>query len=406
VNEPENNSAPRVLMATTSFPRWPDEPDGWFVEDLTSELTKRMARVVVLAPGDPNALRRETRGEISIWRPTYLWPRRLQQLAYGPGIPWNLANRLGAKLGLPFFLLRFFAAIARSGRQVDVIHAHWGVVGAMAVAARRLHKRPVVLTVHGSDMRTDSRLIAALTRYAVRHADQVTTLSNEFLEKIRAIPGARPERCHFLPNGTHLPALEQSTHSRRFDATRSDFPRLITVGVQIPKRNYDHLIRAAIAIREDHPSLSLTLVGDGPEHERLKKIVSDRGASDFIRFTGQLPPGSVGKKLLEADLYVSPTTIENFGTAVVEAAAHGLPIVTTRVGFPAELVDPSGGAIIDPNDESHLTSAIRQILSHADTLATMGQHMRHRVEDLGLTWSGIGEQMMILYEKARSEPRH
>jgi len=91
--------------------------------------------------------------------------------------------------------------------------------------------------------------------------------------------------------------------------------------------------------------------------------------------------------LYSADVYVSATTIENFGTAVVEAGAHALPVLTTSVGFPSELVvEGETGCLVPPGDEEALRSALFNLVQNAETLSHAGWKMRQRVEEMRLAW--------------------
>ena len=127
-----------------------------------------------------------------------------------------------------------------------------------------------------------------------------------------------------------------------------------------------------------------------------------------------VPSGSRGKmvsmKTRTDDLYVSPTRIENFGTAVVEAAAHGLPIITTRVGFPGELVlDSKTGLVLEPSlDEDSLARALDELLSDGGRRQEMGTAMRERVEELGLSLEDCVTRVIAAYRacllKAEPDP--
>ncbi len=397
----KTNAPLAVLFVTTSYPRKADEPDGWFVETLASELAHRKNQVTVLAPGDGKADTCEDRNGVRIHRPTYFLPRRCQRLAYGPGIPWNFRNSWIAKLNVPFFVLRFLCAIVVLGRRHQLIHAHWGVTGALALMTRWLHRCPVVLTVHGSDLRTHSRFTKRLTRYAIRRASAVTTLSKEFFEKLKNIRDDQTT-CHVIPNGTHWPDDQTLSQTRRFDPSRMDYPSILSVGSLIPERHHAQLLQAVASLRQRHPNIHLTLVGDGPEKNSLKALAKQLNFEEAVQFTGQVPPREVQKHLLMADLYVSPTTIDNFGTAVVEAAAHGLPVVTTAVGFPGELIRTGhSGAVVEPNRPDLLLDAMKKLLEHPETLRTQGRAARDQLATFGIHWETACDRTLAVYQKAR-----
>ena len=388
----------RILVVTTSYPRWPGDPSDTVIGGLVAHLTARPGvEVTVLAPGHPRAPALERADRLEVRRLTYFWPRSLQALAYEAGIPWNLRRSKIAWLNLPALMAAYAWAIVRHGRRADLIHAHWGVTGALAVLTRPLHRRPVVVTVHGSDWRTSLLPVRWMTHLAVARADAVTTPSDEFVEELQPLRG-RPGPCIWLPNGAEFPAVQEIERLRALAAGKGAGCRLLSVGRLIPERRHDLLVMALARLRPRFPSATLTLIGDGPCAGDLLRLVADLGIADAVRLTGALPPAQVLERLYAADLYVSATTVESFGMAVLEAAAHGLPIVTTRVGYAARLVlEGETGYTVPVGDEEALVEAIAQMLGDPDRLHQAGALQRRRAEDLDLTWTAVAERLVTLY---------
>jgi len=384
-----------VCVLTTSYPRWEGDPSGSFVADLVGALLDRGdVSACVLAPGDAGAPALERRGRLTVRRLSYAWPGRLQRLAYGDGIPWNLRRSRVARLNVPFFLAAFARALPAEARRADVVHAHWGILGALAVLLRPVHRRPVAVTVHGSDLRTTSRAIRAVTAFAVRHADAVLTPSGEFHEACCRIRGTRAG-CHFVPHGVPCPPVGDVLARRHAGRDAASGCRVVTVGRLIPERRHDLLVRAFARAAAGRPADTLRVVGDGVQMPALRALVEQLGLARRVELVGRVPPAEVLEHLRDADLYVSPTTVDNFGTAVVEAAAQALPVITTRVGFPAELVVAGRtGRVVPPDDEDALAEALSAMLSlPPEALAETGRRMRARVDELGLTWPAAGEKV-------------
>ncbi|MBE3068942.1 MAG: glycosyltransferase [Planctomycetes bacterium] len=354
---------------------------------------------MVLAPADPASPCHERSEGLEVRRLRYFWPASLQRLAYNAGIPWNLQHNWVAWANLPFFLLSFLVGLIRHATHVDVIHAHWGVMGALAILVRPMVRRPVVLTVHGSDWRSPRALIRGITRWAVCRADAVTTPSPEFYEEFLQIRRAA-SRCYFIPNGVEFPTLEEMARRRVVCRGPVASPHVISVGRLIPERHHDRLIRAFARVRRETGTGMLTVIGAGPCAHALQELTERLGLADVVRLTGALAPEEVLRRLAGADLYVSPTDIESFGMAVLEAAALGLPVITTRVGYAATLVvEGETGYTVPPGDEEALVKAMHAMLvAPPDFRRQAGRRMRERVHALGLTWSGVAQQMAYLYQ--------
>src|SRR5205085_7949358 len=116
----------KVVVLTTSYPRFAGDAAGRFVADAVELVRARGVEVEVVSPAS----------------------LRHFGIAYGAGVTQNLRRRPWLGLALPILLVSFVRAARRAARDADVVHAHWLPVGAVALATRR----PVVVTVHGTDV--------------------------------------------------------------------------------------------------------------------------------------------------------------------------------------------------------------------------------------------------------------
>ena len=388
----------RVCIVTTSYPRYPgDVSETTTGAPIRHLVAQERMEVTVLAPADAGAPAREQSPGLDVRRVRYFWPARWQKLAYGAGIPWNLRRSVLAWLNLPTFFLAFAWAIWRQARRADIVHAYWGVLGALAVALRPLHRRPVVVTILGSDWRTPLAPVRWASAWAIRHADAVTTPSQGFAAAFRQMRGD-PEAVWFLPLGIEAPSAAQ-IEEQRAAADAPAHPHIVSIGRLISERRHDSLVRALVRIRERFPEAHLTIVGDGPQRGRIEALVRQLGLAGAVTLTGLAPRADLLAYLLSADIYASATSIDAYGTATVEAAAYALPIVTTRVGFPAELVaDGATGYVIPPEDEGALAEALLKLCDLApEARRAMGRRMRDRFDEMGLTWAKCTERLASIY---------
>ena len=384
-------------MLTSSFPRWPGDFPGSHVLHLAEHLADEQdAEVTVLAPGDPEAPPRERIGPVEVIRLQYFRPRRWQRLAYGDGVLWNLRRSPLAWLNMPGFAFALAAGLIRHARKADVIHAHWGPIGALALVLRPAIGRPVAVTIHGSDLTTPLAPVRRLTRFAIRQADATIAVSREFQQFCQELRGESAP-CFWIPHGVDDVAANQLR--RHEPGTGTDRPvRVISVGRLIPSRRHDLLLRAFARARQKLAGLTLTIVGDGPQREPLARLAGQLGVGEATRLPGRVDRTEVPRWLGEADVYVSPTTVETFGFATAEAALHGLPVITTRVGFPAELVvDGVTGYVVAPGDEGAIFEALIKLCEDPAGRRRMGREMGQRAAALGLTWRKCAERTAEAY---------
>lgn len=390
----------RICFLTTSYPRWVGDASGDFVQELIDALTSQhKSEITVIAPADIAACGFEKKNSISVYRCRYFWPFRWQKLAYGDGIPWNLKHSIIAWLNIPFLLAAMVFRMMVVAGKTDIIHANWGILGAAATALRFLHRRPVVVMIHGTDLSSKNRLITTTTKWAIKRADSVITNSPENYELVCRLRTDR-KNCYYINNGVRYPSDGELAELRKKHRNQNNIINVISAARLIPERKYDIILRAFARVHSQITDIFLTIVGDGPELKQLESLSAELYLSQSVRFTGRVPHSEVFKYMASADIYVSATTVETHGSSVAEAAACGVPAVVTRVGFPAELVtDGRDGFVIEPNDEFVLAEAIMKLAQDSKLRQTAGNDIRRRITELGLLWPVCAEKTMKVYEK-------
>lgn len=389
----------RVNMVTTSYPRWQGDPAGFFVAELAYNLSQQSdIKVTVLAPADCGVKSFEVQRGVTVRRVRYFWPRQLQKLAYGDGIPANIKKSKIALFNIPFFLIFFAARLSLQGRGADIIHAHWGISGALAAATKFIHRRVVVVTIHGTDLSTSNKLVRLVTQWCIKKADAVIANCRENYECIVKMRGDKGN-CFYINNGVEYPSDEHIAKLRSQCKKNNGIINIISVARLIPERRYDVLLKAFAKLCANHNNVFLTVVGDGPAKVELERLSAELGLKDRVRFIGRVEHNEVFWYLAESDIYVSPTMVETHGYSVVEAAACGLPVITTKVGFPAELViNGKTGFVVEPGSEEALLKAMQKMLADPDFLRQAGQNMRKRIQELNLSWSEWAEKILEVYK--------
>ncbi|MBN1788497.1 MAG: glycosyltransferase family 4 protein [Sedimentisphaerales bacterium] len=389
----------RVCFLTTSYPRWQGDAAGDFVQELVNSLVRRHnVEITVIAPADIKASGNEEDNTISVYRCRYFWPRGLQRLAYGDGIPWNLRHSFIAWLNIPFLLGAIIFRMFTVVRRIDVIHANWGILGAVAIAARFIHRKPVVVMIHGTDLSSKNKLITTVTKWAIKHADAVITNSPQNYEFCSQLRGDE-KKTYYINNGVECPEKEQLAELRQKYKKHDNSINLLSMARLIPERRYDIVLKAFAKVRLGNDNVFLTILGDGPALAQLKSLVKELGLCDSVQFPGMVRHSGVFEYIAAADVYVSATTVETHGSSVAEAAAFGLPVIVTKVGFPAELVvDGISGFVVEPNDEIQLAGAIEKMVRDDDLRHRAGETMRKRIDELGISWPICAEKTMVVYK--------
>jgi glycosyltransferase involved in cell wall biosynthesis len=382
-----------VCLLTTGFPRWEGDLFGAFVLELARALSGRGLRVCVVAPHDRAAARHERVGDIDVRRFRYCLPG-WQRLAYGDGMPTNLRRSWAARLQVPLFLLAFLWAALRQARHASLLHCQWTISGLIGHLATCLVRRPVVLTVRGSDFHLSRGLGARINAYTYRHVQAVLTVSQDLADRLQA-SGVPAERIHVVPNGVDERFSPADPVAAREElGLPVEGVLLLFVGLLVPVKGLSVLLEALESLK-DLP-LTTVLVGDGSEEPALRRQAEAAGLD--VLFAGRQPATQVHRWMAAADALVLPSLSEGRPNVVLEAQATGLAVVATAVGGTPELIDDGRtGVLVPVQDPDALAAALRRVVDDAALRQRLGTAGRSAIVEGGLTWEASAERTCGIY---------
>ncbi|MBK5928467.1 glycosyltransferase [Rhodobaculum claviforme] len=179
---------------------------------------------------------------------------------------------------------------------------------------------------------------------------------------------------------------------------------ILFIGRLAPVKGVRLLLDAFVAVHRKHPDATLTLVGDGPDMARLRARAAALGLEGAVTFRGQLGEAEVAATLGAADMLVLPSFAEGVPMVLMEAMASRLPVVATRVGGVAELVeDGVSGLLVPPGNTDALAAAIERLLADPDLGCRFGTAGRATVEARHDTL-GEARRLHALLSGARAKP--
>lgn len=209
---------------------------------------------------------------------------------------------------------------------------------------------------------------------AYRRADVVTANTAGVLAALESM-GAW-ERLALLPNplpGAPAPALGSGP---------SNATGFITVARLVPQKGLDVLIEALPRLSGAAAAWSVTLVGDGPERDRLQAQAKDLGVSDQLRFLGFRSDPE--RFLAEAAVFVLPSRFEGMPNALLEAMAAGLPAVVSDASpGPLEMVsDGVHGCVVPREDWQAFARALERLMLDEALRERCGAEARAKLRSL------------------------
>ncbi|UCF19544.1 MAG: glycosyltransferase family 4 protein [Gemmatimonadota bacterium] len=254
----------------------------------------------------------------------------------------------------------------------DIFHAHTFACGLPPIVTRARHRRPFVLTLHTSHflMRARRRSWRPVFRSIISSADYLLATSREILNVAQELyPHPRAEvMTNAVDTERFVPGLGREEKHR---------PRLIVPRRLFPKNGVEFFLRAMPLILNEL-DVEASIVGDGPEREKLVALAENLGVSERVEFLGARPNAQMPALLAAADLAVIPSLMEATSIAALEAMACGLPLAASAVGGLPEIIDEGVGMLFRPSDHAALAGAVLALLGRPD-LRRMGEEGRRRV---------------------------
>jgi glycosyltransferase involved in cell wall biosynthesis len=171
--------------------------------------------------------------------------------------------------------------------------------------------------------------------------------------------------------------------------------------IQVARMDYlkDHAtaVRTFGRVLERQPQARLLLVGEGPERDKTQALVRERGLGNRVQFLGLRK--DISRLLRAADVFLLTSVSEGIPVTVIEAMAAGLPVVATRVGGMAEVVEHHRtGLLAEARDDAGLAAAILQLTEDCAVGRRMGELGRARVEKM-FTENHMHEQYLEIYQQ-------
>lgn len=160
--------------------------------------------------------------------------------------------------------------------------------------------------------------------------------------------------------------------------------RVLSMGRLVPLKGFHLTIRAFAQFARSRPNAVLVIVGKGPQRPALETLAQQLGVGDRVRFIDWLPRALALKEMERAHLFLFPS-FEGGGMVVLEALAHGLPVVCLGYGGPGEMVSDECGRVVavgDPDDTvRNLAGALDDVCRTARVYSHLRIQARKRVAE-------------------------
>lgn len=345
---------------------------------------------------------------------------KLARVLAGPGLrnPAGLMRLLGqvvrGRAKTPLKMLYRAAALLDAGR-FDVVHCQFGSLALPVLQFRKagLLQGHLVTHFRGID------ISSFVQEHGESVYDEVFAESDLFLAN-----------CDFFRNkaiALGCPADRIVSHGSGLDLSAFPFRpvppvnggpvRLVSAGRLVEKKGLVHAVDAVAAVNRDRRRVHYTIIGDGPERERLQARIRAQGVQDSVDLAGWRTHAEISAMLTAGHIFLAPCqTAENGNqdapvNTLKEAMAIGMPVVATWHGGIPELVqDGASGFLVPERDPRALAGAVDRLLADPDAWPGMARAGRAAVERL-YDMNRLNDELAWLYAGlqpgcAPSHPAH
>ncbi len=297
--------------------------------------------------------------------------------------------------------------LLHSMHHFSLIHGHGDIFEAFVLKqfAKRLDL-PLVMTIHsGLSRRWHYRQVAP---WVWRMLDGVITVSQEVAADLQAF-GVRSDKVAVISSGVEVEQFTPpSTDSRRLARQELGIPGsvfvIVAVGNLNPMKGFRYLIEAVQLSQLNY--LQVYIIGDGPLRSELGSLAPHVPP---VQIVGSVAHDRVRLYLHAADLFVLPSVdlpgkTEGTPTAVIEAMATGLPVITTNSGGAKEVIAAiTGVTVVSQHDSKALADAILRIARDSELRKHVGELNRDRVKRRD--WPIVASEVCQFYERVITLPR-
>jgi len=338
------------------------------VLDLTREQTARGHRVGIIADsltGGANA------------------DKIFAELA--PSLALGLSRYPMRRHANPTDMLALAHVVGRVERaNADVIHGHGAKGGAYARLAYKGRRAVRAYTPHGGSLLFGHETLAgkfylATERLLMLRGDLFLFESGYSEQIFRRKIGDPKGLVRVVHNGVSQAEFAPIE-------VRSDATDLVFIGELRSVKGIDVLIDAVGILRRGGRKVTTTLVGSGPDREELEALVAKSGLASDICFKGAMP---AREALSLGRIMVVPSRAESLPYVVLETAAAGKPLITTKVGGVPEIYGPLSDRLVPPENAPALATAIAGTLDGPTKAADTARELRDRVS------AGFSVQTMV-----------
>lgn len=271
------------------------------------------------------------------------------------------------------------------------------------IAARRVGIKTIAVSRGWTAQNLKIKVYEFLDRLNLRWMDHVVCVSNSQAEKVLST-GIRSSHVSVIHNSIDPSRFQVGRQKAREDVLELFGQRLQFIvggiGRLSGEKGFDLYVRAALKLTASDPRVGFLHCGDGPQRERLQKMICAQGMQDRVVLAGTR--SDVDTLIRGMDVTVLPSYTEGLPNAVLESMAAGTPVIATAVGGTPELITHNDtGCLIPPGQVDAICNAVSTLMDSPAACRRLSDCAQQKVAE-HFTFQQQAEDYSGLFQKLLS----
>ena len=319
----------------------------------------------------------------------------------------KLMRHSGVKMGIPLFAAKAFCLALFQQRQWDALHVSCGMLAPIAFLLKQLTGKPATVTVHGLDIVRKNWLYRQIVPRCLKRVDRIVAVSINTKHLCQDL-GIDEHRISVIPNGIDfdrhsLDPLGLQEWRQKYGICPAK-KVLFTVGNLTQRKGQRWFVENVLGTlgRTDYQYF---IIGDGKDRMRLDESLKANHLETIARATGPIARRDLDAFFKYGDLYIMPNIpvdgdVEGFGIVAIEAAASGVPVLTSGIeGIADSVVFGVTGERY--NDAAEAKQKIAKFLN-GTTLASSRETIRRTARNR-FNWKDIAQQYCLFFSSVSNK---
>lgn len=339
-------------------------------------------KIVVLAPAEKNSEEFDLKQNFPIIRSV-----KLKQIMSAKSGLLNISSKINW-----LALTKEIIQIAKN-HQIELIQIGQVLpLGTVALMLKRRTGLPFIFYSHGMDILVPQKIARKkiILKKIIKESQAIISNSHFTRSELGKLGADKNKIAVVYPcpniSSSHVDPLTIDQFLKEYELKNKKI--ILTVGRLVERKGHNQVIKALPNILKRVPNTVYLIAGDGPNKDKLEKLVFSLKLGQSVKFINQVSNNLLATLYQICDVFVMPSRhlpngdVEGFGMVYLEANLFGKPVIGGKSGGISEaILNEKTGLLVNPNDTFELSQAIISILVNDSFAHTLGIQGMQRVHD-------------------------